>query len=61
MLGDKRSELPFTEEDRQLMMAVAASAALALEQRLNRESPDPDAALPAAAKSHALQCLVCGR
>jgi hypothetical protein len=60
-LGDKRSELPFTQEDRQLMMAVAASAALALEQRLNRESPDPDVTLPTAAKSLALQCVVCGR
>ena len=60
VLGDKRSELPFTQEDKRLMTAVAASAALALEQKLSRESPDLDtpAALP---RSNGAQCGACGR
>ena len=59
-LGDKRSELPFTEEDRNLMTAVAASAAHALQQKMHQESPNPD--IPAAPRSHAArQCIVCGR
>ena len=60
VLGDKRSELPFTEEDKRLMTAVAAAAALALEQQLNRESPNVDtpASLP---RSNGAQCGVCGR
>ena len=60
VLGDKRSELPFTDEDRRLMTAVAASAALALEQKLNRESPNLDtpASLP---RSNGAQCVACGR
>ena len=42
VLGDKRSGLPFTDDDRKLMAAVAASAALSLEHKLQSESPDPD-------------------
>ncbi|HET7216821.1 MAG TPA: serine/threonine-protein kinase [Vicinamibacterales bacterium] len=59
-LGDKRSELPFTDEDRKLMMAVAASAALALEQKLQSESPSPEAQ-PRSRPHAARQCVVCGR
>jgi serine/threonine-protein kinase len=59
-LGDKRSELPYTAEDRKLMTAVAASAALALEQKLYSESPDPDIAHPTP-RTHAVQCVMCGR
>jgi hypothetical protein len=59
-LGDKRSELPFTDEDRKLMTAVAASAALALEQKLHSESPHPDM-LPAVRTEAARQCVACGR
>jgi hypothetical protein len=59
VLGDKRSELPFTHEDKRLMSAVAVSTALALEQRLGRESPDLDT--PGFSRSHAAQCGVCGR
>jgi serine/threonine protein kinase len=59
-LGEKRSELPFTSEDRELMTAVAASAALALERRLHSESPNPDT--PRTASAHAArQCVTCGR
>jgi hypothetical protein len=60
VLGDKRSELPFTGEDKRLMTALAAAAALALEQQLNRESPNVDtpASLP---RGNATQCLTCGR
>lgn len=60
VLGDKRSELPFTDEDRRLMTAVAAAAALALEQQLNRESPNPDTP-PLIARGNAAQCVSCGR
>jgi hypothetical protein len=59
-LGDKRSGLPFTDDDRKLMAAVAASAALSLEQKLQSESPDPDR-MPAARSHPARQCVVCGR
>jgi hypothetical protein len=60
VLGDKRSELPFTEEDRRLMTAVAASAALAIEQQFSRESPNLDtpSSIP---RSNAGQCTACGR
>jgi len=60
VLGDKRSELPFTGEDRRLMTAVAASAALALEQQLNRESPDLDTTVPAP-RGNGAECLSCHR
>ena len=59
-LGEKRSELPFTQEDRDLMMAVAASAALALEQKLQSESPRPDG-LRTPPVHGARQCVACGR
>jgi hypothetical protein len=59
-LGEKRSELPFTPEDRKLMVAVAASAAATLEQKLRHESPNPD--LPShSGMLAARQCVVCGR
>jgi hypothetical protein len=60
VLGDKRSELPFTHEDKRLMTAVAASAALALEQKLSRESPDLDtpSSVP---RSNGAQCASCRR
>jgi hypothetical protein len=35
-LGEKRSELPFSKEDRLLLMAIAASVAMSLENRLFR-------------------------
>lgn len=60
VLGDKRSELPFTDEDRRLMTAVAASAALALEQQLNRESPNPDTPMPAL-RGNGAECVSCRR
>ena len=60
VLGDKRSELPFTQEDKRLMSAVAASAALALEQKLSRESPDLDTPGPPQ-RSTGAQCASCGR
>jgi len=59
ILGDKRSELPFTQEDKRLMTAVAASAALALEQKLVHESPDLDT--PSAPRTNGAQCAACGR
>ncbi|HVO11399.1 MAG TPA: protein kinase [Vicinamibacteria bacterium] len=59
-LGEKKSELPYTPEDRQLMTAVAASAALALERKLNSESPSPEQARPGSLHA-ARQCVTCGR
>jgi Protein kinase domain len=38
-LGEKRSELPFSREDRLLLAAIAASGALTLENRLMRSTP----------------------
>lgn len=60
VLGDKRSELPFTDEDKRLMMAVAASAALAIEQQFSRESPNIDtpSSIP---RNNGAQCTACGR
>lgn len=40
-LGEKRSELPFGADDRALLSAIAASSALALENRLLRSKPTP--------------------
>ncbi len=59
-LGEKRSELPFTPEDRKLMLAVAASAALSIEQRRRHESSNPDIG-PSVRTHSARQCVVCGR
>ena len=41
-LGEKRSELPFSNEDRRLLTTVAASGALALESRFSRMTPSHD-------------------
>ena len=38
-LGGKKSELPFSQEDRELLTSIAASGALALENRLLVHSP----------------------
>jgi hypothetical protein len=40
-LGDKKSELPYSREDRLLLTAIAASAGLSLENRLTAQSPAP--------------------
>ena len=42
VLSAKRSELPYTPEDRRLLKAVAASTALALENLVIRETPTAD-------------------
>jgi hypothetical protein len=39
-LGEKKSELPYSREDRSLLMAIATAGALNLEKRLLRLSPD---------------------
>ena len=58
-LGEKRSELPFTAEDRKLMIAVAASTAATLEQKLRHESGQPEE--PRSIAEPARQCVTCGR
>ncbi len=48
-LGPKKSELPFSRQDRELLGAVAAAGALTLEHRLGRDSASrrtPDGAAP---------------
>jgi hypothetical protein len=60
-LGDKKSELPFTPEDRQLLTVLVASAALALERRLQSESPYPAPDRTMRGASPASQCVACGR
>jgi len=64
-IGEKMDELPFTNEDRALLAAVAASAALVLENHLLRIAP-PSA--PAATSSEpdsqaqiAYRCPICRR
>lgn len=62
-IGDKKSELPFTREDRQLVESVGAATALAVDRwlasttpsRTGSASPDPDR------DTHAWDCPVCGR
>lgn len=64
-LGDKKSELPFSREDRQLLAEIAASAALALENLQGRTAarasrPGASGRPPAAAGDEAAdECLVC--
>jgi serine/threonine protein kinase len=67
-LGAKRSELSFSREDRQLLEAIAASAALNLENRRLRETPPVREAMPAMPAARgvdgsrpAAECLLCGR
>lgn len=64
-LGGKKSGLPFLREDRQLLAAIATSAALALElHQLRRRGPEEEAT-PAVAElpstAAARECLACGR
>ncbi len=67
-LGDKRSELPFTAEDRALLGAVAAAGVLALERLrvpgLADGLPTPDAlgrdGAPALEDRAAFECVPCG-
>jgi len=74
-LGEKKSGLPFFREDRQLLRAIASSAAWVLEMELGRsqgssqrswqEAVEGEAALPfpdpAAAAELAKECPNCGR
>ena len=68
-LGRKRSELPFSDEDRLMLSAIAASGALTLENRLLRSTPDgaapadparlPGAVPHAALDDPAVECVRC--
>jgi hypothetical protein len=69
-LGTRKSEQPYTGEDRRLLTAIAAAATLSLENRALRTSsraeavPAPPAAAPLAAPGRtaaAHQCQICGR
>jgi len=54
-IGDKLSELPFSQEDEELLVAIAASVSLHLESRLPKEvGPAPEAVQPA------MECVDCG-
>jgi hypothetical protein len=64
-LGEKKSGLPFLKEDRQLLHAIASSAAwvLELEERVPPSQPDDPTPreLPASSASElAKECLKCG-
>lgn len=63
-LGAKRSEMPFTHEDRLLLEAIASSAALNIENRRLRDTPAREVR-PAARSADdwrpAAECLRCGR
>ena len=64
VIGEKLSELPFSQEDRMLLVTVAASAAFALESRLRSGSSGtghgatPDQSVPVD-EEPARQCVVC--
>lgn len=58
-LGEKRSELPFSAEDRQLLSTIAASVALAVESRLLRAPATPADAADAG-DAPARECPACG-
>jgi serine/threonine-protein kinase len=71
-LGEKKSGLPFLKEDRQLLHAIASSAAWVLELELGRtlppqgfwrDAPPEDARssdLPTPAAEYARECATCG-
>jgi protein kinase-like protein/GAF domain-containing protein len=65
VLGEKRSETRYSNEDRVLLQAVANSAALALEQQLRSTPGGPHHAEPVSESSHesepARQCDACDR
>jgi hypothetical protein len=58
LLGDKMSEMPFTKEDRLLLTASGASAAIVLEHRMELDSGSAvRGSLP---EHNAVQCRACG-
>ena len=60
VLGAKRSELPFTDEDRSLIAALAASGSLVLESRLMRSSEPRAAREDPRGAEPARECGSCG-
>jgi GAF domain-containing protein len=61
-LGDKRSELPFNADDRQLLTAVAASVALVIDRRLLSSPGDGGTDAGGGDDQPAAQeCVRCGR
>jgi len=62
-VGDKQSELPFSKEDQELIEAIGAAMALALDRWLMSVTPGPTARaghVPELA-GHAWECPMCGR
>ena len=60
-LGQKRSELPFNADDRQLLTAVAASVALVIDRRLLGGSGEVVTEGTADDQPAAQECVRCGR
>jgi GAF domain-containing protein len=63
-LGERKSELPFSREDRRLLIAIAESAALTIEHHAVRsESAEEDDWWRVGAAPHgsAMECEACGR
>jgi hypothetical protein len=61
LLGDKRSDTPFTREDRMLLTAIAASAALSLDRAIRVETGWFGAAVSETTDRPTEQCERCGR
>jgi len=64
-LGAKKSDVPYTPQDRRLLAAVGASGGICLESRLAREtpamtSPEPHANAEPAPDPPAVECSSCG-
>jgi GAF domain-containing protein len=59
-LGEKRSELPYTEEDRKLLAAVGTASGLALDRILTAERDAQQKTPAALADPAARECVECG-
>lgn len=59
-LGAKRSELPYSEEDRALLQSVAGAAQMALASRGLGGDPTPSRPAGAAEDRAAAECVACG-
>jgi hypothetical protein len=62
-LGEKKSELPYSEEDRSLLSSVAVSAAIVVQLHLMQETPGMPTAVQneELSHSHGLYCPTCKR
>ena len=59
-LGEKKSELPFSKEDRLLLSTIADSAGLTLELQIRREQPPSASTTDATPDQDGMECPGCG-